>query len=297
MTPSKIRSFAAAIALGSSVLLGTGAAPGQEPPASKSRPEVPGRPAATPHHFARWEKEIAAYGEHDRANPPTKGAVLFIGSSTIRLWKTLAADFPDHVVINRGFGGSEIADATYFANRIIFPYEPRQIFLRAGGNDIHAGRLPDEVAADFADFVRVVHGRLPNAEIVYIAVNPRPRAGAKTTSTATSTRGSASSPSTCPASASWTLMTLASPPTAGRVPSFSSPTSSTSTPTATSFWPTGSGRTWRRRSDHGKAHTALHYSDHQLLRCLRVRTPRSPGTVTNDGRGGAGQATRGNRGE
>ena len=146
------------------------------------------RPAAPPHNFARWEKEIAAYEASDRTNPPPKGGALFIGSSTIRLWKTLATDFPDHKVINRGFGGSEIVDATHFADRIIFPYEPKQIFLRAGGNDIHGGRLPEQVAADFADFVRVVHERLPNAEIVYIAVNPAPRAGARTTNTAHLTR-------------------------------------------------------------------------------------------------------------
>jgi lysophospholipase L1-like esterase len=130
--------------------------------------------AAKPHDFARWEKEIAAYEAADRRSPPPKGGVVFTGSSTIRMWKTLAEDYPDHKVINRGFGGSEIVDATHFADRLIFPHEPKQIFLRAGGNDIHNGRTPREVAADFAEFVRVVHGRLPDAEIAYIAVNPAP---------------------------------------------------------------------------------------------------------------------------
>ena len=123
---------------------------------------------------ARWEKEIRAFEEADKAEPPPKGAALFTGSSTIRLWKTLADDFPGHKVINRGFGGSQIADVTYFADRIIVPYEPKQVFLRAGGNDVHGGKLPGEVAADFAEFVRVVHGRLPDAEIVYVAVSPAP---------------------------------------------------------------------------------------------------------------------------
>ena len=82
--------------------------------------------AETNHNFARWEKEIAAYERMDRTNPPPKGGVLFIGSSTIRLWKTLAQDFPDQRVINRGFGGSQIVDATHFAERIIFPYEPKR---------------------------------------------------------------------------------------------------------------------------------------------------------------------------
>jgi lysophospholipase L1-like esterase len=144
-----------------------------QPPAlvQEVRPATTSPPA---HNFARWEKEIAAYEAADRKNPPKKGGVLFIGSSTIRLWKTLAEDFTGVNVVNRGFGGSEIVDSTHFADRIIFPYEPKQIFLRAGGNDIHAGRTPIEVANDFRQFVGVVHSRLPKTEIVYIAVNPAP---------------------------------------------------------------------------------------------------------------------------
>lgn len=129
-------------------------------------------PAANQSNFAQWEKEIAAYEQMDRTNPPPKGALLFIGSSTIRLWKTLAEDFPKHRVINRGFGGSQIADATHFAERIIFPYEPRMIFLRAGGNDIHAGKSPAQVFEDFKAFVAKVHARLPQTEIVYISLSP-----------------------------------------------------------------------------------------------------------------------------
>lgn len=133
------------------------------------------RPAVSfPHNFARWENEIAAYESFDRTNPPPKNAVLFIGSSTIRLWKTLESDFPQHKVINRGFGGSEIADATHFADRLILPHQPRQIFLRSGGNDINSGRLPDEVAADFADFVKTVHAQLPRTEIIFISLSPAP---------------------------------------------------------------------------------------------------------------------------
>jgi len=124
--------------------------------------------------YSHWAKEVAAYEAADRQNPPAKGGVVFIGSSTIRLWKTLAADFPDHKVINRGFGGTEIVDCTHFADRLIFPHEPKQIFLRAGGNDIHAGRVPREVAADFVEFVRVVHSRLPQTEILFIGLSPAP---------------------------------------------------------------------------------------------------------------------------
>ena len=98
--------------------------------------------------------------------------MLFIGSSTIRLWKSLAQDFPKHQVINRGFGGSEIIDSTHFAERIIFPYGPRMIFLRAGGNDIHAGKSPEQVFADFKDFVAKIHSKLPQTEVVFISLCP-----------------------------------------------------------------------------------------------------------------------------
>jgi lysophospholipase L1-like esterase len=136
--------------------------------------QVAGSQYATARDYSRWEKEVAAYEEADRRSPPPKGGILFIGSSTIRLWKTLAEDYPEHKVINRGFGGTEIVDSTHFADRLIFPHQPRQIFLRAGGNDIHAGRTPRQVAADFAEFVRVVHERLPGTEILYIGVSPAP---------------------------------------------------------------------------------------------------------------------------
>jgi alpha-L-arabinofuranosidase len=128
--------------------------------------------AAVEHDSTRWEGEIAAYEQADRTNPPPPGGVLFIGSSTIRLWKTLAADFPNHRVINRGFGGSQIADATHFAERVIFPYRPRAVFLRAGGNDLHAGKSPEQVFADFKAFVGKVHAKLPQTEIVFISLSP-----------------------------------------------------------------------------------------------------------------------------
>ncbi|TAK99051.1 MAG: hypothetical protein EPO07_11195 [Verrucomicrobia bacterium] len=130
--------------------------------------------AETNHNFARWEKEISAFETADRTNPPPKHAVLFIGSSTIRFWTTLAQDYPGVPVINRGFGGSEIADSTHFAERIIFPCEPKMIFLRAGGNDIHAGKSAAEVFADYQEFVAKVHTKLPQTEIVFISQCPAP---------------------------------------------------------------------------------------------------------------------------
>lgn len=130
--------------------------------------------AAPTNNFARWEKDMAAFERADRANPPPQHAVLFAGSSGIRLWKTLAQDFPDQRVINRGFGGSHIADSVHFADRIIIPCAPRLIVLRAGGNDINAGKAPEQVCNDFKDFVTTVRTKLPDVKIVFIGQNPTP---------------------------------------------------------------------------------------------------------------------------
>jgi len=128
--------------------------------------------AETNHNFAVWEKEISAYERMDATNPPPKGAYEFVGSSTIARWKTLVQDFPGEPVFNRGFGGSEIVDVTHFADRIVFPYAPRKIFFRSGGNDLWAGKSPGQVFADFQKFAAVVHAKLPGTEIYFISWSP-----------------------------------------------------------------------------------------------------------------------------
>jgi len=119
----------------------------------------------------RWEQAIRAFEAADKAAPPPHGAILFIGSSTVLRWKTLAQDFPEHQVINRGFGGSQIADSVFYADRIVIPYRPRLIVLRAGGNDIHAGKTPEQVLADFKSFVEKVRIKLPEVRIAYMTIN------------------------------------------------------------------------------------------------------------------------------
>lgn len=120
----------------------------------------------------QWEADIQRFEAADRETPPPQNAVLFIGSSGIAIWHTLATDFPEHKVINRGFGGSQIADSTYYADRIVIPYKPRLIVLRAGVNDIAAGKTPEQVAADFQAFVAKVRAGLPDVRIAFMALNP-----------------------------------------------------------------------------------------------------------------------------
>ncbi len=135
---------------------------------------APAWPKAKPasNDFAKWEKAVAAFEAADKTTPPPKGAVLFVGASTIVRWKSLATDFPSTTVLNRGFGGNQIKDCTYYAERTIFPYAPSAIFLRAGGNDLNSGWPVEEVFADFKAFVAKVRGKMPTVPITFIGLSP-----------------------------------------------------------------------------------------------------------------------------
>lgn len=108
------------------------------------------------------------------AAPPAPGAVLFVGSSSIRLWETLARDLPGVRALNRGFGGSTLADAVHFAPRIVVPARPRLVVLYAGDNDLAEGATPAQVLADVRRFVELVRRELPGTGVVYVAVKPSP---------------------------------------------------------------------------------------------------------------------------
>jgi lysophospholipase L1-like esterase len=118
-----------------------------------------------------WEKEIRAFEKRDRQQPPPEGAVLFVGSSSIRLWN-LSESFPGVATINRGFGGSQLVDSVQFAERIVIPYRPKLIVVYAGDNDIAAGKMPTQVAGDFKQFVGKVRPALPETPIAFLSIKP-----------------------------------------------------------------------------------------------------------------------------
>jgi len=122
----------------------------------------------------RWEKDIQQFEAADKTNPPPQKAILFIGSSSIRIWKTLADDFPEHKVINRGFGGSHLNDSVFYFDRIVAPYQPKMIVIYAGGNDINFGKTPEEVFGAFTNFVAKAHQALPKTRVAYISIAPNP---------------------------------------------------------------------------------------------------------------------------
>jgi arylsulfatase A-like enzyme/lysophospholipase L1-like esterase len=120
----------------------------------------------------RWEKDIAAFERQDRNQPPPAHGILFIGSSNIRMWSTLADDFAGYPVIQRGFGGCFLSDVAHFADRIAIPYRPRQIIVSAGGNDLHAGAPPTAVLAAYTQFVGTVRAALPDTRIAFMSISP-----------------------------------------------------------------------------------------------------------------------------
>ena len=123
---------------------------------------------------AKWADAINKFTAADATNPPPKGAIVFVGSSSIVKWTSLEKDFPGLTVINRGFGGSELADSVFYADRIVIPYQPRIVVVYAGDNDLNAGKTAETVFADYQAFVAKVHAALPETRIVYIAVKPSP---------------------------------------------------------------------------------------------------------------------------
>lgn len=125
--------------------------------------------AKSPHE--KWEKAIEAFEKQDAAKLPPQDGIVFVGSSSIVKWK-LADYFSDLPCIQRGFGGSQLADSVYFAPRIVTRYKPKTVVLYAGDNDLAAGKTPEQVAADFRAFVKVVHDELPKTKIIYIAIKP-----------------------------------------------------------------------------------------------------------------------------
>lgn len=122
----------------------------------------------------KWAADIGKFTAADAAHPPAANAVVFVGSSSIRLWSTLAGDFPGVNVINRGFGGSELADSAFYADRIVTPYKPRLVVVYAGENDINAGKSPETVLADFRAFRAKVHTTVPRAGIIFLAIKESP---------------------------------------------------------------------------------------------------------------------------
>lgn len=123
-----------------------------------------------------FRDEILAFKKQDSIWPPAKNAILFIGSSSFTRWKDVHNYFPQHTIINRGFGGSSLPDLIRYENDIIFSYQPNQIVIYCGENDLAAS---DTVTAQlvferFEILFQNIRSRFPGIPVAFISIKPSP---------------------------------------------------------------------------------------------------------------------------
>jgi len=119
----------------------------------------------------RWAADMKWFDAQDAKKTCPPGGVVFVGSSSIRMWN-LPKSFPDLKPLNRGFGGSQLADSVAEVDRLVIRHRPRTVVVYAGDNDIAAGKSPEQVVKDLEAFVSEVHEALPETKIVYIGIKP-----------------------------------------------------------------------------------------------------------------------------
>ncbi len=140
---------------------------------SPAQPAPAAAPIPTPQPDAWYEPEIRAFELADRQSPPAPGQVLFIGSSSIRMWSTLARDMAPAPVLNRGFGGSKTDEVLAVFHRIVLPYEPSVIVYYCGDNDLGTDNHDWERAANgFIAFDRLARAVWPRVRVFYLPIKP-----------------------------------------------------------------------------------------------------------------------------
>ncbi len=123
-----------------------------------------------------WENDIVAFETAAQVSPPPENAVVFVGSSSIRLWDTLASDMAPIPVIQRGFGGAKLNDLVHYADRLVTAYRPSAVVVFAGSNDITPDdvKSPEQLLNSYQQFVARVRADNPELPIYYIAITPSP---------------------------------------------------------------------------------------------------------------------------
>ena len=122
-----------------------------------------------------FSNEIEGFKKQDSLNPPPQKAILFVGSSSFRMWTNLQNDFPGYTIINRGFGGSSLPDVIRYAPDIIIPYNPKQVVIYCGENDFTAEGVNAEIVYDrFTTLFEIIREKLPKAHILFVSLKPSP---------------------------------------------------------------------------------------------------------------------------
>jgi lysophospholipase L1-like esterase len=168
-TPSPVLSLEAALAAEPSALGSSTPAPA-DPLNSEGQQAVPAAALDEP-----WSAAFKDFERADAAHPWKPGGVVFVGSSSIRLWSDLERQFTGWpAVIKRGFGGSQLADCVRNAKRLVSLYQPSLVLLYAGDNDLAAGRSPAQVRHSFEQFVAGVREKQPGLPVAFISIKPSP---------------------------------------------------------------------------------------------------------------------------
>ncbi|WP_158826860.1 GDSL-type esterase/lipase family protein [Mucilaginibacter lacusdianchii] len=119
--------------------------------------------------------DIQKFKAKDSLNAPAKGGILFVGSSSFTMWSELENVFKNYGAINRGFGGSTLAQANYYIKDIVYPYQARQIVIYSGENDIASdGVSAIEVLNRFATFFTNIRNNQPDVPVIYISIKQSP---------------------------------------------------------------------------------------------------------------------------
>ncbi|MBS1701305.1 MAG: G-D-S-L family lipolytic protein [Armatimonadetes bacterium] len=121
-------------------------------------------------------QDIQKFVAADRKNPPAKGQILFVGSSSFTKWTDVQTYFPKHKILNRGFGGSTLLDVIRYQDQIIYPYKPSEIVIYCGENDVAAGDKPDAyvVYDRFKTLYQGIRKHMPRTPVVFVSLKPSP---------------------------------------------------------------------------------------------------------------------------
>lgn len=120
--------------------------------------------------------EIKAFRKADSIAKPPKNSILLIGSSSFTKWKDVQEYFPEHTILNRGFGGSSLTDVIYYANDVVLKYKPKQILIYCGENDIAGSNFvtEDTVFERFKILYGMIRSKFKKVPIAYISMKPSP---------------------------------------------------------------------------------------------------------------------------
>tara|TARA_R110002074_G_scaffold402328_1_gene607265 strand:- start:312 stop:1007 length:696 start_codon:yes stop_codon:yes gene_type:complete len=126
--------------------------------------------AQTENTFANEVKTITA--KYDTIWDTSKETIVFTGSSSVRLWNKLENSFPNHQIVNSGFGGSQSTDLLYFLNDLVLSYNPKKVFIYEGDNDLWAKKRPKQVLDTTEEIIRRIKTSNSSTQIILIAAKP-----------------------------------------------------------------------------------------------------------------------------